>query len=146
MLTFLDCTTKMECAQAFQNSIKRSAKQNTSFPPKKQEQDDLQTWCKKEMQKLLHGFIAAEVDRNQDNLTMDEIIGKILKSEEYKMAHQEINSQMTKSMGEAKAEYLSDLTSSDLQSLPSSSISSRSMFYTRDQLEALFSDIEHQPR
>ena len=136
----------MECAQAFQNSIKRSAKQNSSFPPKKEEKDDLQTWCKKEMQKLLHGFIAAEVNDNQENLSMDEIIAKILKSEEYRTAHQEINSQMMKSMGEAKAQYLSDLSSSDLQSLPSSSISSRSMFYTRDQLEALFSEIEHQPR
>ena len=136
----------MECAQAFQNSIKRSAKQNSSFPPKKEEKDDLQTWCKKEMQKLLHGFIAAEVNDNQENLSMDEIIAKILKSEEYRTAHQEINSQMMESMGEAKAQYLSDLSSSDLQSLPSSSISSRSMFYTRDQLEALFSEIEHQPR
>ena len=132
-----------------EKSVRRAARENDNFPPKKGDsEDEIHSWCRHQLTTTLHHLIEIEISKVNDSesLSNDDIVKRVLQSEEYKAAHGKNRLIMTRCLSELGQKYQKkqDL-SSELTSLPSSSISSRSMFYTRDQLEELFRQMESKP-
>merc|ERR1711892_971020 len=143
-----DCLTETmnltDLGSALENSIKRAAGGGGA------KMTELEHWIQMELGSTLAELVNEELTSNGGAMSNEAIVTRVINSSVYAEANSELHHRLVARLTQIKERYARpgtiDSGDCSLSLQTSSSLSSsRSLFYTRDQLEQLYASIESNP-